>query len=196
MRRWRSEHARSRDLVVRRICGLPLCRFCVRYLRHLARLEGRLIIIRRIEIHAPDPVCRERDDWIVLPTDGDRWHSAPASELWPLPAGPLPNDALCHVSVAWIGPQLPPAAAAELGRLCRALMAAYGLPHPHLHCQRGPARSPVAVEAPSQLYPGGRVTGIRGLDAVHVAGHAPAALPRDCPPWELPGAFWDALYPG
>ena len=29
-------------------------------------LEGALH-----EIHAPDPVCRERDDWIVLPTDGD-----------------------------------------------------------------------------------------------------------------------------
>ena len=148
----------------------------------------------QIELHSPGPVhfmrCKENYDWSIV-FDGNAWVRQQDSQRYPLPTRPHEARARIHVFVGYAEPGLlPEVVARPLAQLCRELMAGYGAGRPHLHSQRGPLRSPVPVVLRGQDGEW------RGCDCTTLAGHVPALLPQDCPPWELPDAFWDALYPG
>lgn len=154
---------------------------------------------RQIEIHGTGMRhwmrCNEEIDWSIV-FDGKLWIRRQDSARFPLPPSGDAGGRI-HIWVGCLGPPVLPLDAAQaLAQLCRELMDGYGAARPHLHSFRGPLRTPVTTSGPIRNYPGGPVRGFGGCDAVTLAGHDPAMLPEDCPPWELPPEWWDALYPG
>ena len=122
----------------------------------------------RLELHAPDPVCRQAPDWRVG-LDGDRWIAVDVSGRWPLippwwksSKRPPELRGIIHLLICWTLPgDLPSGPAEVAGELVAQLMAGYAAGHPHLHRSRGRAWTP---------------------DGYRLA--AGSLLPLDCPPWE------------
>ena len=121
----------------------------------------------RIELHAPDPVCRVAPDWRIGLVDG-LWTATDVSGRWPrrepwwsVPRTPEPSlGGVIHLLICCIEPgDLPPGPAEVAGLLVAELMESYAASNPAPHYARGRIATPK-------------------IDLARAS-----APPLDCPPW-------------